>query len=104
MFEKLYKKIDRIASDLKDYIKILSNQHEATRILISDVSRNIEKQLNNASKASKTIESQQRTIEQLTNALLYDNNISFRDINGDDEGYKSVVEDVLNKIKDLQEE
>lgn len=37
-------------------------------------------------------------------ALLYDNNVSFRDINGDDEGYKSVVEDVLNKIKDLQEE
>ena len=28
MFEKLYKKIDRIASDLKDYIKILSNQDE----------------------------------------------------------------------------
>lgn len=69
MFKKLYKKIDRIVPDLKDCIKILLNQHEATRILISDVSRNIEKQLNNASKASKTIESQQRTIEQLTNAL-----------------------------------
>ena len=69
MFEKLYKKIDRIASDLKDYIKILSNQDEITRMLISDTSRNIEKQLNNTSKASKIIESQQRTIEQLTNAL-----------------------------------
>ena len=66
MFKKLYKKIDRIVPDLKDCIKVLLNQDEATRILISDTSRSIEKKLNNA---SKTIESQQRTIEQLTNAL-----------------------------------
>lgn len=69
MFKKLYGKIDRIVPDLKACIKILSSQDEATRILISDASRNIEKKLNNASNASKTIESQQRTIEQLTNAL-----------------------------------
>ena len=36
--------------------------------------------------------------------LLYRNNVLFRDLNGDDEGYKSIVKDVLNKIENLQEE
>ena len=37
--------------------------------------------------------------------LLYENGISFTDINGDDEGYKSVVKDVLYRIgmKDKEE-
>lgn len=32
--------------------------------------------------------------------LLSDYNINYIDINGDDEGYKSIVRDVLNKIKE----
>ena len=35
--------------------------------------------------------------------LLYENCISFREINGDDEGYESIVNDVLNKIKKERE-
>lgn len=33
--------------------------------------------------------------------LLCKNNITFKEINGDDEGYKSIVKDVLNKIRQL---
>lgn len=69
MFKKIYEKI----ADLKQYIRNLhdiqcNNNDDSARMILSATS-NISSKLETTKKLESTIESQQRTIEQLTNAL-----------------------------------
>lgn len=69
MFKKIYEKI----ADLKQYIKNThdiqyNNNNDSTRRILSATS-NVSSKLENTKRLESTIESQQRTIEQLTNAL-----------------------------------
>lgn len=66
MFQKLYAKVDVLCQLVKDNFRAQSNEHHETRNMINRLSGEYKSKLDNM---SKTITSQQRTIEQLTNAL-----------------------------------
>ena len=67
MFKKLYEKIDDLHKFINSNFGIQVNEHCNTRSLINKLSSEYKSKLDNM---SKTITSQQRTIEQLTNALM----------------------------------
>ena len=66
MFKKLYAKINTLSECIANNFRAQSDAHSETRKLIRNESGNITSKLE---RMSSTIVSQQRTIEQLTNAL-----------------------------------
>lgn len=69
MFKKIYEKIADLKSCIEIYRRALKIQHEYTQSVISTKTTNILSELNKIKRFESTIASQQRTIEQLTNAL-----------------------------------
>lgn len=67
MFKKLYEKFDVLSELIKNNFRRQGDEHYETRNTIRHESSNIMSKLDNM---SQTITSQQRTIEQLTNALM----------------------------------
>lgn len=67
MFKKLYEKIDTLSELLKNNFYRQCEEHGNTRSTIRGEFGSFNSKLDNM---SKTIASQQRTIEQLTNALM----------------------------------
>ena len=66
MFKKIYEEISALSSLIKSNFRKQSNEHYETRDSIRNASDKVMSQLD---KMSRIIDSQQRTIEQLTNAL-----------------------------------
>jgi hypothetical protein len=66
MFKKLYKKLDDLAELIKNNFSQQGKEHYSTREMINGKTMNISSRID---KLISTINSQQRTIEQLTNAL-----------------------------------
>lgn len=66
MFKKLYQKFDELHKFIAKHFNTQTEEHEQTRRLIYAKHDQVTLHLSNM---SKTIESQQRTIEQLTNAM-----------------------------------
>jgi uncharacterized coiled-coil DUF342 family protein len=67
MFKKLYEKFDKLSELIKNNFHRQCEEHYNTREEVRKESASIKDKLDNM---SKTITSQQRTIEQLTNALM----------------------------------
>ena len=66
MFKKIYEKIDNLQKYMQNNFNRESDDHCNTRSMIRKESENIKTNLN---RMERVITSQQRTIEQLTNAL-----------------------------------
>lgn len=69
MFKNIHRRLDNIITFLEDVLKKVIDKDNHLTLLVNDININLSRNVDDIKKLHKTIESQQGTIEALTNAL-----------------------------------